>query len=32
MDWIHLVQDKDHWCVVVNMVISFVFHKRWKIS
>jgi hypothetical protein len=23
MDWIHVAEDRDHWRVIVNMVINF---------
>jgi hypothetical protein len=25
VEWIHLAQDRDHWCAVVNMVMSLWF-------
>jgi hypothetical protein len=32
VDWIHLAQDKDQWRTLVNMVMTFAFHKRQGIS
>jgi hypothetical protein len=32
VDWIHLSQDRDQWQAIVNMVITFEFHKRHGIS
>jgi hypothetical protein len=30
MEWIYLVQDKDHWCTVLNMLIKILFPKGGK--
>jgi hypothetical protein len=27
MEWIYLAQDKDHWCIVLNMLIKILFPK-----
>jgi hypothetical protein len=32
VDWIHLAQDKDHWCPVVNVVMNLDVRKRQGIS
>jgi hypothetical protein len=32
VDWIHLTQDRDHRWALVNMVISYRFHKVKGIS
>jgi hypothetical protein len=32
VDWMHLVQDRDQLRVLLNMVRTFGFHKRWGIS
>jgi hypothetical protein len=29
VDWIHLAQDRVQWWVLVNVVMSLGFHKRW---
>jgi hypothetical protein len=28
VDWIHLVQDRDQWKALVDMIRNFGFHKR----
>jgi hypothetical protein len=32
VDWFHVAQDRVQWCVFVNSVMNFVFHKRQGIS
>jgi hypothetical protein len=32
VDWIYLVQDRDQWWALANMVMNLWFHKRWEIS
>jgi hypothetical protein len=32
LDWIHVAQDRDHWQVLVNMVMNLQILKRWGIS
>jgi len=29
MEWIHMAEDRDQWCAIVNMVMNLGFHKRW---
>jgi hypothetical protein len=31
VDWMYLAEDRDQWWAIVNMVITFRFHKRWGI-
>jgi hypothetical protein len=30
--WIHMAQDTDQWQILVKMIITSGFHKRWEIS
>jgi hypothetical protein len=32
MGWIELAQDRDRWQALLNVVITFGFHKMWGIS
>jgi hypothetical protein len=32
LHWMHLIQDRDHWQILVNTVKTFEFHKRLGIS
>ena len=32
MDWIELAQDRDRGRALVNVIMTFSFHKKWGIS
>jgi hypothetical protein len=32
MDWIDLAEDRNRWQALVNVIMTFNFHKKWGIS